>query len=234
MIRALLFDFDGLILDTEISAYQSWQEIYREYGYELPLEKWALAIGAGTEAFDPYSYLESLVGEQLHQHEAILKRRLQRHLSLIAEQKALPGVEDYIATAQQHGIKLAVASSSPREWLHQHLSRLGLLDKFDRLCCGDEVAHRKPDPELYLTALDVLGVAAHEAIVLEDSPNGVTAAQRAGIFCVAVPNPITGQLSLEHADMQLSSLAVMPLLELIDKVEHRRKALAIYNEQPIP
>src|SRR6202035_584891 len=97
--------------------------------------------------------------------------------------------------------KIAVASSSPRSWVVQHLMRLGLLDKFDAMKFGDEVVHRKPDPELYLAALDLLGARPEQAIALEDSPNGVRAAQNAGIYCVAIPNPITAQLPLGHADL---------------------------------
>jgi HAD superfamily hydrolase (TIGR01509 family) len=221
MIAAIVFDFDGLILDTEISALQSWEEIFQEYNHHLPLEKWALAIGTGTEAFDPHAYLESLVGSEIPR-EPISERRLLRHLELIKTQSALPGVEDYIADAKALGIKIAVASSSPRRWVIDHLTRLGLQDKFDAMKFGDEVTHKKPHPELYLSAIELLGVRPEQAIALEDSPNGVRAAQNAGIFCIAVPNPVTGQLPLDHADMKLTSLASLPLEQLIKDVESRR------------
>ncbi|GCE20073.1 HAD family hydrolase [Dictyobacter kobayashii] len=222
MITALVFDFDGLILDTEISAYQSWQEIYSEYQQHLPLEKWAICIGTGLDAFDPHNYLESLIGQSIPR-DSLAERRLRRHLELIEAQFALPGVEQYLTDARRLDMKIAVASSSPRAWVVDHLTRLGLHDKFDAMKFGDEVTHRKPHPELYLSALELLDARPEQAIALEDSPNGVRAAQNAGIFCVAIPNPITGQLPLDHADLRLTSLAAMPLEQLIQKVASRQQ-----------
>jgi HAD superfamily hydrolase (TIGR01509 family) len=221
MIQALIFDFDGLILDTEISAFQSWQEIYQEYRCELPLEKWVACVGGGVELFDPCDYLETLLNRPIAR-ETLLHRRRLRHHEMIRSLNALPGVEEYILTARQLKLKLAVASSSSREWVEGHLGRLDLLKYFDCLCCGDEVTHKKPHPELYLTALAALGMQASEAFALEDSPNGVWAAQRAGLFCVAVPNMITRELPLAHADLHLTSLTAMPLIDVIAEIEHRR------------
>ncbi|HTI15101.1 MAG TPA: HAD-IA family hydrolase [Dictyobacter sp.] len=217
MIEALVFDFDGLILDTEVPAYQSWQEIYKSYNSYLPLEKWALCIGSGMEAFNPYHYLAEVAGSEIPMEE-VRARLEKRHLELIDQQVALPGVEAYIADAKRLGLKLAVASSSPRSWLVRHLTRLRLLDKFDAMACGDEVVNKKPDPELYLKALDLLQVSAERAIALEDSPNGVYAAQTAGIFCVAIPNELTALLSLDHALLRLKSLDEMPLEKLMEYV----------------
>jgi HAD superfamily hydrolase (TIGR01509 family) len=223
MITALVFDFDGLILDTEISSYQSWQEIYQAYDRFLPMEEWAKCIGTGADAFDPHSYLETLIGKDIPR-DSVEEKRLQRHLGLIAQQSALPGVEEYIAAAHARGLKIAVASSSPRSWVVLHLTRLGLLDKFDAMKFGDEVVHKKPDPELYLAALELLGAKPEQAIALEDSPNGVRAAQNAGIYCVAIPNPITAQLPLEHADLRLTSLRELSLDQLIEKVERQQQS----------
>lgn len=228
MIQALIFDFDGLILDTELSAFQSWQEIYQEYHCDLPLEKWAACIGGGVELFDPCEYLEALLGCPVEREEMIIRRR-RRHLEMIGTLAALPGVEGYLADARRAGLKIGVASSSPREWVIGHLERLGLSGHFDGMCFGDEVTYKKPHPELYLAALQALHVRAEETIALEDSPNGVRAAQQAGIFCVAVPNIVTGQLPLNHADMRLSSLAAVSLAALIDEVENRRAGRQVQN-----
>lgn len=234
MIRALIFDFDGLILDTEIPAYQSWQEIYEEHGCFLPLSEWAVAIGTTTSIFDVCQYLEEQVGRPLDR-AALRERRQQRKLELTLLQAALPGVLDYVAEAQRLGLRLAVASSSSRAWVSDHLMRLGLYDAFDCVLCSDDVARVKPDPELYLAAMKCLGVEAEEAVALEDSPNGITAAKRAGLFCVAVPNKLTGQLSIEHADLQLSSLADLPLPKLLARIESAsggRHALLASADEP--
>ncbi len=225
---ALIFDFDGLILDTEVSELQSWREIYTEYNADLPIEQWAICIGSGADTFDPVAYLEAQIGRRVERKD-ILPRRRQRHLELVAAEVLLPGVEAYLHDAKRLGLKIGLASSSSREWVYGHLSRLGIADYFDFMKCGDEVTHKKPDPELYLGVLSALGVRGKDAIALEDFPNGVLAAQRAGIFCVAIPNPVTNQLDLAHADLRLESLALMPLEDLIAEVEKRRKAASVQS-----
>lgn len=218
MIRALIFDFDGLILDTEVPDLQSWQEIYLEYGCTLPLSVWAVCIGGSSDLFDPYEYLESQLGRAVDR-EAIRAKRRRREAELTEAQRVLPGVREYITDANRLGLKLGVASSSSRDWVVGHLSRLELLPHFHCIKCADDVKHTKPDPALYLSALDELGLQAHQAIAFEDSPNGILAAKRAGLFCVAVPNPVTRQLSLQQADLQLTSLAELPLEGLLSKVQ---------------
>jgi HAD superfamily hydrolase (TIGR01509 family) len=220
-MEALIFDFDGLILDTEVSELQAWREIYAEYNTELPLEQWATGIGGGVDAFDVFAHLEGQVGHPVPREEIALRRR-KRRLELLAAEVLLPGIESYLHDAKRLGIKVGLASSSSRAWVSGHLSRLGILEQFDYMKCGDEVAQKKPDPELYLSVLSGLGARAEHAIALEDSPNGVLAAQRAGIFCVAIPNPVTSQLALDHADLRLKSLALLPLADLIAEVERRR------------
>lgn len=221
MIRALIFDFDGLVIDTELSEFQSWQEIYEAHKVHLPLEEWVVSIGGASELFDVYGYLETQLGCPVQREEIAVKRR-KRHVATVEALPLLPGVEEYIAEAKRLGLKLGMASSSSRAWVTGHLSRRGLLEHFDFIKCGDEVQRKKPDPELYLAVLAGLDITNKEAIVLEDSPNGVLAANRAGIFSVAVPNVITGQLPLDHASLRLTSMASMPLERLIEEVERRQ------------
>lgn len=220
MIKALIFDFDGLVLDTEQSVFQSWQEIYNEHQANLPLEEWVVCIGGASELFDVYGYLEQQVGQPLQRDEIARKHR-KRHIELVAQLPLLPGVADYISEARRMGLKIGMASSSSRSWVTGHLERLGILQYFDFIKCGDEVRQKKPSPELYLAVLAGLEVSNKEAIVLEDSANGVLAAKRAGIFCVAIPNIITQQLSFDHANMRLVSMAHMPLATLIQHAERQ-------------
>lgn len=222
MIKALIFDFDGLILDTEMSSFQTWQEIYEEHDCQLPFSTWAICIGGSTELFDPFEYLEQQIGRPVLREEIRLRRRL-RHVQIVEEQPVLPGVEDYMLSAKRLGLKIGLASSSRHEWVDSHLTRLGLIDYFDSIKCFDDVKQSKPDPELYLAVLDALGVHGREAIALEDSPNGVIAAQQAGIYCVVVPNPVTRQLPLKHADLCLSSLGDVSLEQLLEKVQQGAK-----------
>ncbi len=215
MLRAVVFDFDGLILETEAADFQSWQEVYQLYGADLVLATWLPYIGAGqsTIKFDIYAHLEAQIGHELNRDE-IRSRRRARYLELVTEQAILPGVEARIAEAQRLNLKLAVASSSSRAWVVGHLTRLGLLSSFSVCACGDEVRYTKPDPEVYLLALERLGgILPSEALALEDSPNGVLAAKRAGLTCIAIPNPLTCHFSFEWADLRLPSLSELRLQE---------------------
>ena len=131
---------------------------------------------------------------------------------------AMPGVQGYLDDAKEFGLKIGLASSSDCDWVTGHLGRLGLLGYFDCIVGSDDVQRTKPSPELYNLVLDELDIGSDEAIVLEDSPNGVLAAHRAGIYCVAVPNVMTRGLEFEHAGMRLESLADISLGELLEKV----------------
>jgi HAD superfamily hydrolase (TIGR01509 family) len=216
MIHALVFDFDGLILDTEQPVYQSWSELYETFGFTLPFATWATIIGTSDGAFDPRRELERLLGQAVD-WDTIAPRRLARELELIEQQPILPGVEDYLKDARRLGLKTGLASSSSCQWVTGHLKRRGLADYFDVIRARDDVQRTKPDPELYCAVLAELGVRGEEALALEDSPNGIRAAKQAGMWCVAVPNPLTRQLGLEEADLRLESLAEMGLEEVMGK-----------------
>jgi HAD superfamily hydrolase (TIGR01509 family) len=216
-MRGLLFDFDGLLVDTETPARLVWEELYREHGHELPQEKWATLVGTIGARFDPLGHLQELVGEQLDE-EAFDTRRREREYALTDLEELRPGVEEYFAEADRLGLRTAVVSSSDTRWIERHLGRLGHLEGLDAIVAANGDAQRaKPRPDLYLEALDELGLQASEAIAFEDSPNGVTAAKAAGLVCVAVPNPITATLALDDADLVLESLADVPLGELLER-----------------
>jgi HAD superfamily hydrolase (TIGR01509 family) len=218
MIRALVFDFDGLILDTEGPIYLSWQELFASFGFPLPFEIWATTIGSAEAEYDPARELKRLVGQTLDWGR-IEEERQQRELALIAQQTLLPGVEQTLQDARRLGLKLGLASSSSCAWVERHLKARDLCAYFDVLRAADDVRLTKPDPELYLAVLAQLGVNGAEAVALEDSPNGIRAAKAAGMYCVAVPNALTRQLPLNEADFRLDSLAEMPLEKWLEKVE---------------
>ena len=220
-IKALIFDFDGLILDTETPEYEVWQHIYREHGFELPREEWGKIVGGyGLSTFDAAEHLSVLSQGRLDSVSLRDRHRSESHAMTVA-QAILPGVMDYFREAKRLGLKLAIASSSPHSWVDTHAKRLGIFDYFEKVICADDVGvgRTKPNPDLFLLALDRLKVRKDEAIVFEDSPNGVQAARSAGIFAVAVPNPVTSQFSIENASLILKSLADLSLSELLNKVK---------------
>ena len=213
-IRALIFDFDGLIVDTESPSLAAWRRVYTEHGQELSLERWSAAIGT-VGGFDALAHLESLVGSPL-ERDALRARKLEHELTLVEAEQLRPGVAEYLADAERLGLRKAIVSSSEREWIDRHLRRLERLYGWEAIVTADgDRTRAKPSPTLYLEALDLLDLDASEAIALEDSPNGVRAAKAAGLWCVGVPNPVTAGLGLEQADLVLDSLASMPLAELL-------------------
>ncbi len=220
-MKSLIFDFDGLILDTETVIFQVWNEIYADYGHQLALSDWAFCIGTSHHAFDVYGDLEKRAGRPLPREE-IKKRHQARSRELLSTMKPRAGVQEYLEEAQKRGLSLAVASSSHRDWVENHLDLIQLKGYFQVIRTADDVSQVKPDPELYLSALKGLGTQAGEAIAFEDSPNGIRAAQSAGIFCMAVPNSVTIRLDLSHADDRLESMAALPLGELLNRVENSR------------
>src|SRR5947209_6121006 len=222
MIRGLIFDFDGLILDTEMPDFAAWQEVFAEHGTELPRAMWSPLIGHAVASFDIYDYLEQQSGRTIDRDDVRARRRARFH-EMIAAQAILPGVEAWIREAKARGLKVGLASASDRAWVTGHLERLGLHVHFDTVKTRDDVPVGKPDPAVYRAALDALGLAAAEAVAFEDSMNGITAAKGAGLFCVAIPNAMTLDLDLSAADLRLESLAHLSLDNLLAEVEKRRR-----------
>jgi HAD superfamily hydrolase (TIGR01509 family) len=218
-IRGLIFDLDGLILDTEGPELASWQEEFARHGVELAFDAWRAGIGTvGT--FDPYDHLESMVGSPVDR-EAVRARREARFRALMSSERVLPGVERLIAEARAAGLSLGLASSSTRAWVEGFLGDHGLEAAFHAIRAREDVAAAKPAPDLYLATLAALRLEPGEAIALEDSPNGIAAATAARIFCVAVPNPTTSRLGIDGADLVLDSLADVSLDDLIGAAGRR-------------
>lgn len=217
MIRAVVFDFDGLIQDTETYEYYSFVNLLGEYGVELPLELYSSRIGGDTDTFCPYSYLESSIGRTL-ERERLRERRREIYAELIHTEKTRPGVEDYLQAAQRMGLRIGLASSAPSSWVMPNLEELGLVPYFECIRTHDDAVRVKPDPELYLNVLDALGVNPRQAVAFEDSPNGALAAFRANMRCVIVPNKLTEQLTFGHYDLRLSSMKDMGLEEVLARL----------------
>jgi HAD superfamily hydrolase (TIGR01509 family) len=209
-IQAIIFDFDGTMVDTESAAFDSWVEIYTEFGVELPLEEWQKCVGASAKEFDPVLFLNQLTGKSFD-YEQLMGRKNAQKLELSNQLPLLPGVLNCIEQAKLLGLKMAVASSSSYEWVDHHLRRTHVRDHFPHVVTKGDVTNVKPDPEIFLTTSSRLGIDPRFCLVVEDSNNGVLAAKSAGMQCVAVPGPITANLDFSHADKQLSSLLEIDL-----------------------
>ncbi len=212
-LGGIVFDFDGLVIDTEWSVYQAIAAIYTEHGHELDIDWWRTIVGT-VGGGDWSERLEVLVGSPLD-HDELNRRSVESHHRFVENLVPLPGVAELVVEAHQAGLSLGVASSSRTNWLEIHLTRLGLRDRFGTLCGRDLVGDRaKPNPDVYLAALAALGLDAAEAIAIEDSPHGIAAATAAGLRCVAVPNRITAPGDFSSADLVVGSLAELTLADL--------------------
>jgi len=218
-VRGLIFDFDGLLVDTEGPALRAWEQVLSGYGVTLPLATWHRCIGTQSSIQTVLALLAEQIGP--HDPEPVMARWWEAHLALVAAQTLCPGVDGYLTSAAAGGLKLAVASSATTDWVGTQLRRVGVADRFAVVSTADALAP-KPAPDVYLAALEALEITAAEAIAFEDSPHGVAAAKAAGLYCVAVPNEVTAGLAFPGADLMLPSLAAMPLAELLDLVGHAK------------
>jgi HAD superfamily hydrolase (TIGR01509 family) len=205
-VDAIIFDFDGVVIDTETPDYELWREFFHSEGLELPVELWLKRVGTNeTESFSPVEHYKALTGKALD--DSYTNGHYKRYLDRCDQQPLLDGVEALIQEASKRGIKLAVASSSYLEWVGPRLKQHHLWQYFDCIRTRDDVKMGKPAPDLYLSAAECLGVPVARCIAIEDSPNGMKAALAAGMRCIAVPNQLTNQLVRPEVAITVTSLA---------------------------
>jgi HAD superfamily hydrolase (TIGR01509 family) len=217
-VAALIFDFDGLILDTETPDFTVLAEQYQAHGAELLAERWVAGLGTHG-GYDPYADLEEHLGRALAR-EALEQAHRARYQTLCDALELRPGVMALLDTARERRIACAVASSANRAWVEGWLVRHGLRDRFACVWTRDDVARVKPAPDLFLAASECLGVAPTGCVVLEDSPNGMRAAAAAGMRCVAVTIELLTALELPPHTLRLSTLAELPPSELLARLEN--------------
>ncbi|WP_443050390.1 HAD family hydrolase [Streptomyces sp. NBC_00286] len=216
-VRAVVFDFDGVIVDTETSLLQSWIDLFAQYGCPPPsLVEWKQRIGSSLHRDLMPSLLKSCPTD-IDEPEA-RRWRVQRSRELCARTGLLPGVTSWLREASERGVLLGVASSSPSDWVVGNLRRLNVAGSFTAISCGGPGIPGKPAPDLYLRTCAALGVPPEAALAVEDSPNGIRAANLAGLSCVAVPNGVTSDMDLSQADLVIPSLADCSLEEAVGQL----------------
>ncbi|WP_418789113.1 HAD family hydrolase [Priestia megaterium] len=212
MIKVVVFDFDGLIIDTESVWYEVYREMLEDRGVDLPIATFASYVG--TDATALYDYLLQQFNNEFTKEE-LAQESLRRHQEKMKSLVAREGVAEYLAEAKELGLKIGLASSSYRDWVTAFLKELDLLHYFEVIQTRDDVEKVKPDPALYRNAIEKLGVEPSEALAFEDSSNGAKAAMAAGLRCVIVPNPLTKHLSFERYHLHIESMKEKSLKEVI-------------------
>lgn len=214
-LAAILFDFDGLILDTETSEFETVSESFADHGLTLSRQEWVSIIGTADH---PHwtEMLETALGHPLTDLDTILETRRARHHARIAKETLKPGVISMATEAAAAGVGVAICSSSPLDWIEGHLTRLGVREHFGPISCRDDVgaARTKPHPDVYLLGAERLGVSPTKCVVFEDSRPGITAANAAGCVSIAVPGGMTADEDFTHADRVVGSIAELSLADL--------------------
>lgn len=196
---AVLFDFDGILVDTEWAIYEAWLDTFRKQGHDLPLSLYTRCIGSDFDTWSPKSYLEELTGESFDWEKMDGDRQIVIRAALV-EQGPIEGVVDLLEEIQSREMTLAVVSSSSHCWVDGWLERLGLAVFFKEVICRGDAPKIKPAPDLYLAAAEKLGVAPNKCLVIEDSLNGLISAKAAGMRAWVVPNRVTSALDFSDAD----------------------------------
>lgn len=216
MIKGIIFDFDGTIIDTETAWYTAFSEAYEEQGVELTLEQYSTCIGTSLNSFNPYEYLMTDLKLPIDRM-AFRTAVQQRHSKLMELEEMRPGIQQYLDLAKDAGLRIGLASSSSSEWVERHLDLLGIRDYFECIRTADHVENVKPDPELYNQVLACLNLKPEEAVAIEDSPNGARAAAAAGMNCVVIPNAITSFLEFDTPHHLTESLGHLNFEHMISR-----------------
>jgi HAD superfamily hydrolase (TIGR01509 family) len=190
---AVLFDFDGVLVDTEWAIYQAWLATFQAHGHELPLDVYTRCIGSDFATWSPKTHLEELSGLAFDWHDLDAKRQ-DAIMADLADEGIMPGVIPLLEKLAVQGIRRAVVSSSSHHWVDGWLEKLAFAEHFETVVCRGDAPQIKPAPDLYLEAAKRLG------LVIEDSLNGMHAAKAAGMPVWIVPNRVTSSLDFSGAD----------------------------------
>ena len=220
-IKGIIFDFDGLIVDTETPELKAWQELFRRFDVEFSFDEYAQTIGMIYDDTSALDILESRLSTPIDKAR-LFKEFKKRKVELIDAQPLRSGVLDVLKSAKSIGLKIGLASSAKLEWVNRYIQKHEISQYFECVRTRENVANPKPDPELYQATLVCLGLKARQVIALEDSINGVSAARAAGVHTVAVPNSVTRIFDFSQAHLVLKHLTDIPLQEMIAFFEEQR------------
>lgn len=206
--EAVLFDFDGVLVDTEWAIYEAWHRTFQRHGHDLPLETYTQCIGSDFDTWSPKTHLEELTGDAFDWHQLDADRQVEIRRDL-EQAGPMPGVVGLLGQLRERGVTLGVVSSSGHDWVDRWLEQLGLMSYFETITCRGDAPRIKPAPDLWLEAVRRLGKPASSCLAIEDSLNGVKSAKEAGLTVWAVPNRTTACLDFSLADRIVPSLEAL-------------------------
>lgn len=212
-IAAVIFDLDGVLVDSETLQLAAWQRYVEQWGRVLPPA--LLPRLFGRRLVDAARIIVEELGLPVAPKEAARERDALFLASLPGNVRPMPGARELVTALRERGLPLGLATSGHRRYVELVLDELGLREAFTAVVTGDDVARGKPAPDCYLLAASRLGIVPAAGVAIEDAPLGVLAARAAGLRCIAVPNAHTAHLDgLAAADAVLPGLdAVLPWLE---------------------
>ena len=213
MEKVILFDMDGVLMNTEALHYAIWQQVFAERGLTIDFEHYKGCIGSTNARL--MELIDEGYGVDFRGDESLIQRFFQRRQEHIRTHGVPPieGVAPTLAQLQAQGYRMAVASSSPRTSIESCLHSLQLESFFEVLFSSEQVARPKPAPDVFLAAAAAMGAAPADCVVVEDSTNGTRAAKAAGMRCIGFVNPDSGDQDLSAADVLIRRFA--ELLEVI-------------------
>lgn len=210
-VEAVVFDFDGLICDTESAQERAVRSVFADHGVPFPSDAWSSIVGTAADDDVWVPWLNEAIGDVCNR-DKVMEDFSERNAVEVAKLQPNDGVILLLAGLAKAEIPIAIASSSPASWVRPLTRRLGLERQFAHIICREHAPKAKPAPDLYLEALTRLGIdhkRAHHCVALEDSRNGSLAAKAAGMICIAVPGPVTAHQDFGHVDHVISSLALL-------------------------
>ena len=227
-LDSVVFDFDGLIIDSEWAIFESARAAFTVHGHQLTVEAWATIVGLGDDDDDlAWATLTSAMGIEGFDNATFSATYAQQDRASRDSLPLLPGVEVLVDSLVAEGVPIGVASSSSLAWLDRHLGRLGVRPRFGAVIGSDLVGGiGKPAPDVYLRACSDLGADPSRSVALEDSAHGVASAKAAGMAAVAVPSRITRFNDFTQADLVVDSIAGLTI--------DRLRALVARDSEPNP
>jgi len=213
-LAAVIFDFDGVILDSETAAFESHRRIYQRCGASLTVEEWCGQIGVYAEDEELRWFRELCARSTSPPTQAEFEAEERRLFHELAPSEPMPGIRDLLSALADAGVPTAIASTSPLRWVAPATERLGLISSFRTIVSGDDVLRRKPAPDVYLEAARRLGVDPSRSVAIEDSAPGIASARAAGLKTVAIPHWLTERHELSGADLRVAHAGELTITRL--------------------